>query len=70
MFTVHVVVNRAMSDQYVRDLRWRADAIEAITEAAEAHLTTFFEDCNLCALHARRRTLMMGDLGLAKRLRD
>lgn len=30
-------------------------------EAAEAHLVSLFEDANLCALHARRVTIMVRD---------
>lgn len=51
------------------EFRWQATAIEALQEAAEAHLVTLFEDANLCALHARRVTLMVRDVQLARRIK-
>lgn len=36
--------------------------VTVIQEAAEAHLVSLFEDANLCALHARRVTLMVSFL--------
>ena len=38
-------------------------------EAAEAHLVHLFEDANLCAIHARRVTILTRDLQLARRIR-
>uniref|UniRef100_A0A7S3JND5 Core Histone H2A/H2B/H3 domain-containing protein n=1 Tax=Aureoumbra lagunensis TaxID=44058 RepID=A0A7S3JND5_9STRA len=52
-----------------RDLRWQAEAIIALQEAAEAHLVALFQDANLCAIHAKRVTLMVRDLQLARRIR-
>jgi len=49
--------------------RWSESALEAVQEAAEAHLTSLLTDSNLCALHAKRVTLMSKDLQLARRLR-
>ena len=46
-----------------------ADAATALQEAAEAYLTTLFEDGQRCAIHAKRVTLMVKDLQLARRLR-
>jgi histone H3 len=51
------------------DLRFQASAVLAIQEAAEAYLVQIFEDSNLCAIHAKRVTVMPRDLALAKRLR-
>ncbi|KAG2433552.1 hypothetical protein HYH02_012669 [Chlamydomonas schloesseri] len=51
------------------EFRWRADALEALQEAAEAHLIAMLEDSNLCAIHAKRVTIMPKDMQLAKRLR-
>ncbi|XP_033121216.1 histone H3-like centromeric protein cnp1 [Anneissia japonica] len=51
------------------DLRWQANAILAIQEAAEAVLVHIFEDANLCALHAKRVTVMPRDIQLARRIR-
>jgi histone H3 len=41
----------------------------ALQEAAEAYLVSLFEDTNLCAIHAKRVTIMTRDLQLAKRIR-
>ena len=48
---------------------WQASAILALQEAAEAHLVHLFEDANLCAIHAKRVTIMPKDIALARRIR-
>lgn len=53
----------------VKDLRFQSAAIMALQEAAEAFLVTLFEDSILCAIHARRVTLMPKDMALARRIR-
>lgn len=50
-------------------LRWQSHAIQALQEAAEAFLVHLFEDTNLCALHAKRVTIMQKDIQLARRIR-
>ncbi|KAI0719581.1 histone-fold-containing protein [Cerioporus squamosus] len=50
-------------------LRWQSTAILALQEAAEAFLVHMFEDANLCAIHAKRVTIMQKDIQLARRLR-
>ncbi|KAL3854841.1 hypothetical protein ACJMK2_014080 [Sinanodonta woodiana] len=52
-----------------RDHYWTAQAIMALQEAAEAILVNLFEDCQLCAIHAKRVTIMSRDMWLALRLR-
>ena len=49
--------------------RWQGSAILALQEAAEAHLVSLFEDCNLCAIHGKRVTIMPKDMQLARRIR-
>jgi histone H3-like centromeric protein A len=49
--------------------RWQASAILACQEAVEAFATRTFEDANLCAIHAKRQTVMGKDMDLALRLR-
>ncbi|RXK36830.1 histone [Tremella mesenterica] len=51
------------------DLRWQSSAIMALQEAAEAYLVHLFEDANLCAIHAKRVTIMQKDIQLARRIR-
>ena len=41
----------------------------ALQEAAEAYLTTLFEDTVLCAIHAKRVTIMPKDMQLTQRIR-
>lgn len=38
-------------------------------EASEAYLVGLFEDTNLCAIHAKRVTIMPKDIQLARRIR-
>jgi histone H3 len=50
-------------------LRMQSTAILALQEAAESYLVQLFEDTNLCAIHAKRVTIMPKDLQLARRIR-
>ncbi len=49
--------------------RFQSSAIAALQEAAEAYLVGLFEDANLCAIHAKRVTIMPKDMQLARRIR-
>ncbi|KAF2861879.1 histone H3 [Piedraia hortae CBS 480.64] len=49
--------------------RWQSQAIQALQEATEAFMVHLFEDTNLCALHAKRVTIMQKDIQLARRIR-
>lgn len=49
--------------------QWQSQAIQALQEAIEAALVRLFEDTNLFALHAKRVTIMIKDMQLARRLR-
>lgn len=49
--------------------RWQSQAIQALQEATEAYLVHLFEDTNLCAIHAKRVTIMQKDIQLARRIR-
>ena len=50
-------------------VRFQSAAIMALQEAAEAYLVGLFEDSNLCAIHAKRVTIMPKDIQLARRIR-
>ena len=50
-------------------LRWQSQAIQALQEASEAFMVHLFEDTNLCAIHAKRVTIMQRDIQLARRIR-
>ena len=49
--------------------RWEPEALLALQEAAESYLVSIFEDTNLCAIHAKRVTIMVKDMQLARRIR-
>ena len=51
------------------DKRIQDSALLALQEAAEAHLIHLFEDALLCAIHAKRVTIMPKDMQLARRMR-
>ena len=40
-----------------------------LQEASEAYLVGLFEDTNLCAIHAKRVTIMPEDIQLVRRIR-
>ncbi|XP_063289351.1 histone H3-like centromeric protein A isoform X2 [Pelobates fuscus] len=48
---------------------WQSMAILALQEAAEAFLVRLFEDSYLCSIHAKRVTLFVKDMQLARRIR-
>ena len=50
-------------------LRFSTTAMHALQEATEAYLVGLFEDTNLCAIHAKRGTIMPKDIQLARRIR-
>jgi len=52
-----------------KGLRFQSSAIMALQEAAESYLVQLFEDTLLCAIHARRVTVMPKDMNLARRIR-
>ena len=64
-------VIREICEQVVprASLRFQSAAILASQEAAEANLVTLFEDSLLCAIHAKRVTVMIKDMRLARRIR-
>ncbi len=51
------------------EIRWQKAALSCIQEAAESYLVGILSDSNLCALHAKRVTLMQKDILLILRLR-
>ena len=51
------------------DTRFQGSAILALQEASEAYQVVLFEDTNLCAIHAKRVTIMPKDMQLARRIR-
>ena len=60
---------REVAQDYKSDFRWQSTALLALQEASEAYLVSLFEDTNLCAIHAKRVTIMPRDMQLARRIR-
>ena len=60
---------REVAEDFKTDLRFQSHAIMALQEASEAYLTSLFQDTNLCAIHAKRVTIMPKDIQLARRIR-
>ena len=50
-------------------LRFQSGAILALQESTEAYLMGLLEDSNLCAIHAKRVTIMPKHMQLARRIR-
>ncbi|XP_069412188.1 histone H3.3A-like [Ovis canadensis] len=57
---------REIAHDFKTDLRFQSAAIDALEEASEAYLVGLFEDTNLCAIHAKRVTIMPKDIQLAR----
>jgi histone H3 len=62
------LVREVMSD-FNTKLNIQPYAVLALQEASEAYLVGLFEDSNLCAIHAKRVTVMLKDIQLARRIR-
>jgi histone H3 len=60
---------REIAMSFKTDLRFQSTAVVALQEATEAYMVGLFEDTNLCAMHAKRVTIMPKDIQLARRIR-
>ena len=60
---------REIAQDLNADLRFQSACVIALQEAAEAYLVGLFEDTNLCAIHAKRVTILPKDMQLARRIR-
>lgn len=60
---------REIAQDFKTDLRFQASAVMALQEALESYVVGLFEDTNLCAIHAKRVTIMPKDMQLARRIR-
>ena len=60
---------KEIAQGYIEGLRFQSSAILALQEATEAYLVELFEDTNICAIHAKRVTIMSKDMTLARRIR-
>ena len=59
---------REIAQDFKMDLRFQSVAILCLQEAMEAYLVRLFDEANLCAIHARRVTIMPKDIQLARRI--
>jgi histone H3 len=60
---------REVAQDFKTECRFQSTAMLALQEAAEAYHVGLFEDANLCAIHAKRVTIMPKDIQLARRIR-
>jgi histone H3 len=60
---------REIAQDIKSDFCFQLTALLAIQEASEAYLIGLFEDTNLCAIHAKRVTILPRDMYLARRIR-
>ena len=60
---------REIAQDFKNDVRFTSTSVLATQEAAEAYLVGLDEDTNLCAIHAKRVTIMPKDIQLARRIR-
>ena len=60
---------REITQDFKGDLRHQSTGVLALQEALEAYLLSLAEDTNVCAIHARRVTIMPKDIQLARRIR-
>ena len=56
--------------EYANSFRIQIAALSALQEGVEAYIVGLFEDTNLCAIHAKRVTIMPKDMQLAQRIRS
>jgi histone H3 len=55
-----------VAQEFKSDCHFQSMAVLALQEASEAYLIGLFEDTNLCAIHAKRVTIMPKDMMLAR----
>lgn len=55
---------REIAQDCKTDLRFPSSAVATLEEVAEAYLVDLFEDTNLCAIHAKRATIMPKNIHL------
>jgi histone H3 len=60
---------REIAQDFKTDLRFQSSTVTALQAASEAYLVGLFEDTNLSAIHAKRGTIMLKYIQLARRIR-
>ena len=66
--STELLIRKLPFQRLVREIT-QSSAIMALQEAPEAYLVGLFEDTNLCAIHAKRVTIMPKDIQLTRRIR-
>ena len=61
-------VVREIAQDFKTELRFQISVIGTLQEASEAYLVGLYKDTNLCAIHAKRVTIMPKDLQLSRRI--
>ncbi|XP_064610022.1 histone H3, embryonic-like [Liolophura sinensis] len=67
--STELLIRKLPFQRLVREIRFQSSAVMALQEASESYLVGLFEDTNLCAIHAKRVTIMPKDIQLARRIR-
>ena len=67
--TKDIIDELGFATKFEGGARYQSEAIGALQEAAEHYLIGLFEDTNLCAIHARRVTIMPKDVLIARKIR-
>ena len=62
------LVRELAQDLGKMNIRFQSGAIMALQEASEAYLVGLLEDANLCAVHAKRVTIMTKDIQLVRQI--
>ena len=63
------LVRELAQDMGKSQIHFQSGAIIALQEASEAYLVGLLKDSNLCAIHAKRVTIMPKDIQLARHIR-
>ena len=58
-----------ITSKYMPEARYSHGALEAVHQCLESYMVALFEDTGLCAVHAKRMTIMTRDMKLARRIR-
>ena len=62
-------LTREIAQDFKADLRFQNSSILALQECSEAYLVGLYEDTNMCCIHAKRVTINIKDIQLARRIR-
>ncbi|OON22592.1 core histone H2A/H2B/H3/H4 [Opisthorchis viverrini] len=58
-----------VTQSFKTDLRFQISPVSVMREANEAYWVSLLEDTNLCAIHAKKSTIIPKDFQLAHRIR-